>query len=61
MLWAKDHGIDRDTIATHLGISVGQVDRICDDIDQKRRATAYLHAPPLLLEPAGELPHLPSV
>jgi hypothetical protein len=27
---------------------------IYDDIEQKRRATAYLHAPPLLLERVDE-------
>jgi NAD+ synthase len=33
-----------------------QVRRVYDDIDQKRRATIYLHAPPLLLESVDELP-----
>jgi NAD+ synthase len=32
------------------------VQRVYDDIDQKRRATAYLHAAPILLEPVDELP-----
>ena len=33
----------------------GQVQRVYDDLDQKRRTTAYLHAPPILLEPVPEL------
>ena len=33
-----------------------RVRRVYDDIDQKRRATAYLHARPLLLEPIDEVP-----
>jgi NAD+ synthase len=31
------------------------VKRVYEDIDQKRRSTAYLHAPPLLLEQVSEL------
>jgi len=41
-----------------LGLTPDQVRRVYDDIDQKRRATAYLHAPPVLLEPVDELPAL---
>ena len=59
VLWAKNHGLAPDHIAEELGMSAEQVSRICDDIDQKRRTTAYLHAPPLLLEHVVELPSLP--
>jgi len=55
VLWAKNHGVAHDVIAAYLGMTAEQVDRICDDIDQKRRATTYLHAPPVLLEPIAEL------
>ena len=50
VLWAKNHGVGYDTIAAELGLTLEQVARVCDDIDQKRRTTAYLHAPPLLLD-----------
>jgi len=60
VLWAKNHGIAAAAIAAQLGIDADQVTRICDDIDQKRRTTAYLHAAPLLLEPIDELPGLPG-
>ena len=56
VLWAKNHDVPREDVAAHLGISVEQVGRICDDIDQKRRTTAYLHTPPLLLEHVAEVP-----
>jgi NAD+ synthase len=51
LLWARDHGIATAEAAGVLGLRPEQVRRVYDDIDQKRRATAYLHAPPLLLEP----------
>jgi NAD+ synthase len=56
LLWAKNHGVTPETAAMELGFSPEQVRRVYDDIDQKRRATAYLHAAPILLEPVDELP-----
>ena len=56
VLWAKNHGHSAESVAAELGYTPEQVIRIFDDIDQKRRATAYLHAPPLLLESIDELP-----
>ena len=50
ILWAKNHGLAPETIAESLGYRPEQVRRVFDDIDQKRRATTYVHAPPLLLE-----------
>ncbi len=41
-----------------LGYTPDQVRRVYDDIDQKRRATTHLHAPPILLEPVDELPRI---
>jgi NAD+ synthase len=58
ILWAKNHGRPAEAIAAELGYTPDQVRRVYDDIDQKRRATAYLHAPPLLLEAADEFPQL---
>jgi NAD+ synthase len=54
VLWAKNHGHSAESVAAALGYTPQQVRRVFDDIDQKRRATAYLHAPPLLLEPVDE-------
>ena len=58
LLWAKNHGVAPEAAATELGYSPEQVRRVYDDIDQKRRATAYLHAAPILLEPVEDLPKL---
>ena len=55
ILWAKNHGIAAAEVARVLSRTPEQVERVFDDIDQKRRTTAYLHAPPLLLEPVPEL------
>ncbi len=55
LLWAKNHAVPTEEVAHVLDLAPDQVQRVYDDIDQKRRATAYLHAPPLLLEPVPEL------
>lgn len=55
ILWAKNHDVDTEEVASVLGLTADQVDRVYADIDQKRRSTAYLHAPPLLLAPVPEL------
>jgi hypothetical protein len=55
VLWAKNNGVSAESAATELGFTPEQVRRVYDDVDQKRRATVYLHAPPILLEPVGEV------
>jgi NAD+ synthase len=55
ILWAKNHQVAPADVAKELGYTEEQVQRVYADIDQKRRTTAYLHAPPLLLEPVSEL------
>jgi NAD+ synthase len=55
ILWAKNHGVPPSEVADELGLTQEQVERVYDDVDQKRRTTAYLHARPLLLEPVPEL------
>ncbi len=55
VLWAKNHGVSADECGEVLGFSGTQVQRVYDDIDQKRRTTAYLHARPILLEVVNEV------
>jgi NAD+ synthase len=55
LLWAKNHAVAAIDAGRELGLTEEQVLRVYADIDQKRRATAYLHAPPLLLAPVEEL------
>jgi NAD+ synthase len=55
ILWAKNHDVPPVEVGSALGFSAEQVERVYQDIDQKRRATAYLHAEPILLEPVSDL------
>ncbi|MCY1045558.1 NAD(+) synthase [Corallococcus sp. bb12-1] len=55
ILWAKNHGVTPEEASPEMGLTPQQIQRVFDDIDQKRRTTAYLHAQPLLLEEVSEL------
>jgi len=59
ILWAKNHGLSAESVSAELGYTPEQVRRVYDDIDQKRRATLYLHSPPLLLERVDEVAAAP--
>jgi NAD+ synthase len=54
-LWALNHGIAKELLAEALGISPERAGRVYDDIGAKRRATRYLHRPPVLLGPVPEI------
>ena len=54
-LWALNHGIATDRLAEALRISPEMAGHVYDDIRAKRRATRYLHRPPLLLGPVPEV------
>ncbi len=55
VLWAMNHGVPAEKCGEVLGFSGTQVQRVYDDLEQKRRTTAYLHAPPVLLDEVSEL------
>ncbi len=55
LLWARNHAVPAKEAAAVMELTAEQVRRVYDDIDQKRRTTAYLHAPPLLLEPVDDI------
>lgn len=50
LLWAKNNQVPSEEAGQVVGLPAAQVERVYADIDQKRRSTAYLHMPPLLLE-----------
>jgi NAD+ synthase len=54
-LWGVNHGIPSADVAIATGLSIGQVERAFEDIRSKRRATAYQHARPLLVEDVDEV------
>jgi NAD+ synthase len=49
-LYALNHHVPSDEVAQALGVSPEKVERVFRDIEGKRRATRYLHAPPLLID-----------
>jgi NAD+ synthase len=54
-LYGRNHGIAAAEVASALGLTAEQVERVYRDIDQKRRTTRYLHTRPLLVEPVPEV------
>jgi len=54
-LWGLNHEISASVVAGALGLTAAQVEAVYKDIESKRRATAYLHARPLLVEAVTEI------
>lgn len=54
-LYARNHGVSAADAAPAVGLTPEQVERVFKDIEQKRRATRYLHAAPLLVGPVPEV------
>ena len=48
-LYARNHDLPVGEVATALGLTEREVERVYRDIDSKRRATRYLHLPPQLV------------
>jgi NAD+ synthase len=49
-LYGLDHGIPAAAVGRAADLSEDQVERVWRDIHAKRKATRYLHAPPLLVQ-----------
>jgi NAD+ synthase len=49
-LYGLNHGIAAQAVAHAAGLTADQVERVWRDIAAKRKATRYLHEPPLLAE-----------
>lgn len=54
-LYGKNNGLPYDEVAAAAGLTPDEAKAVCDSIDAKRKATAYLHQPPLLIEPVHEI------
>lgn len=54
-LWGMNHGISAAQVASVLDLTAEQIQGVYRDIDAKRRATAYQHAKPLLVDPVSEI------
>jgi NAD+ synthase len=48
-LYARNNDLPPEAVAGAVGLSPEDVQRVYDDIDQKRRTTRYLHLPPQLI------------
>lgn len=54
-LHAYNSGVAAADVASAVGLTAEQVTRVYRDIVAKRRATAYLHSPPLLVDAVSEV------
>lgn len=54
-LYGLNHGMSAEEVAPAVGITAEQVSRVYKDIEAKRRATRYLHQPPLLIAPVMDI------
>ncbi|SDL82542.1 NAD(+) synthase [Tessaracoccus oleiagri] len=54
-LYGLNHDVPVDQVASATGLTAEQVERVYRDIEQKRRTTAYLHEPPVLVENVPEI------
>jgi NAD+ synthase len=52
-LFGLDHGIPAAAVGRAAGLTADEVERVWRDIAAKRKATRYLHAAPLLVEPVA--------
>lgn len=49
-LWARDHGVTAKELAERVDLDAERVEAAYREIDRRRDATAYLHAPPVVLD-----------
>ena len=54
-LYALNNGLPAPSVSGASGLREEDVERVFRDIEGKRRATTYLHEPPLLVEPVPEI------
>jgi NAD+ synthase len=54
-LYGLSHGLPAATLTDATGLSIEQVENVYRDIGAKRRATRYLHEPPLLVREVVEV------
>ena len=54
-MYALNSGLPAASVTAAAGLREEDVERVFRDIEAKRRATSYLHEPPLLVEPVPEI------
>jgi len=53
LVWGRDARVAPAELAPRAGLSEERVQAAYAEIDRRREATAYLHAPPILVDPAA--------
>jgi NAD+ synthase len=53
-LYGKNNGFSPNQVAPAVGLTAEQVQRVYNDIDQKRKTTRYLHLKPQLIEDVND-------
>ena len=51
LMWGHAHGVEPAELAPRVGLSADEVEVAYAEIDRRRIATAYLHAPAVMFEP----------
>src|SRR3954470_2528027 len=54
LLWGRNREVPGDVLAPLAGLDAGDVDVAYREIERRRDATAYLHAPAVVVEPGAE-------
>jgi NAD+ synthase len=54
-LYARNENLPPEAVADAVGLSPDDVQRVYDDIDQKRRTTRYLHLSPQLVDAGASI------
>jgi NAD+ synthase len=54
LLWGRNRGIPGDALAPLTGLPAGDVEVAYREIERRRDATAYLHAPAVVVDPGAE-------
>ncbi len=53
LVWGRDEGIAPEALAPRVGLEAADVEVAYGEIDRRRVATAYLHAPAILVDPGA--------
>jgi NAD+ synthase len=53
LIWGHDAGIGAEALATRVGLERAQVEIAFGEIERRRTATGYLHAPPIIVDPGS--------
>jgi NAD+ synthase len=51
LVWANDNGVEPGVLAPQVGLEPGEVEDAYKEIERRRVATEYLHAPAVLVDP----------